>query len=117
MAPFHLSPPPAPPPPPTYISFPLAAPFLAIPHCPLSSNSLAAPDSSVVVMQAKVSEQWGLRPKQEGARVLSDLHLLQRDYQLLTMVHGEAVKQVPCLCLHINNHKIDKERRHKSFQQ
>ena len=41
-----------------------------------------------------MNEQWGLRPRQEGARALSDLHLLQQDYQLLTMVHGEAVKQV-----------------------
>lgn len=54
-------------------------------------------------MQAKVNEQWALRPRQEGARVLSDLHLLQRDYQLLTMVHGEAVKQVLHLCTIVTN--------------
>ena len=45
-------------------------------------------------MQAKVSKQWALRPAQEDARVMSDMQLLQQDYQLITMVHGEAIKQV-----------------------
>jgi hypothetical protein len=45
-------------------------------------------------MQAKVSEEWALRPTQEDARLMSDMQLLQQDYQLITMVHGETIKQV-----------------------
>ena len=45
-------------------------------------------------LQAKVSEEWALRPSQEDARLMSDMQLLQQDYQLITMVHGEAIKQV-----------------------
>ena len=41
-----------------------------------------------------MSETWALRPSQEDARVASDVQLLQQDYQLLIMVHGEAIKQV-----------------------
>jgi len=41
-----------------------------------------------------VSEEWALRPSQEEARLMSDMQLLQQDYQLITMVHGEAIKQV-----------------------
>ena len=41
-----------------------------------------------------MSEQWGLRPKGEHPRLVSDLQLLHEDYKLLMMVHGEAVKQV-----------------------
>ena len=46
------------------------------------------------VLQAKVSEQWALRPSQEDARLASDMQLLQQDYQLIIMVHQEAIKQV-----------------------
>ena len=45
-------------------------------------------------MQAKVSEEWALRPTKEDVRLMSDMQLLQQDYQLITMVHGEAIKQV-----------------------
>jgi len=41
-----------------------------------------------------VSDDWALRPSQEEARLMSDMQLLQQDYQLITMVHGEAIKQV-----------------------
>ncbi|DBA70684.1 TPA: hypothetical protein ACH3X2_012061 [Trebouxia sp. C0005] len=49
-------------------------------------------------IQAKVSEEWALRPSQEDARLMSDMQLLQQDYQLITMVHSEAIKQVASWC-------------------
>ena len=55
-----------------------------------------------LAVQAKVSEHWALRPKQEEARVMSDMRLLQQDYQLLTMVHAEAVKQASHICFSID---------------